>query len=139
MKNEIQNGALMWNIRKIVSKGDYYYAVVPEHPMKTKNNYVLLHRIVMENHLGHLLDSNLIVHHLNGNKKENSIANLQVMSASEHLHYMLKKEERLCVSLNVLTVNVTLIYQRIKHIYLRVTESPVAPRLVEVSFGEMYN
>ena len=42
----------MWNIKKIVSKGDYLYALVPEHPKATKNGYVLLHRIVMENHLG---------------------------------------------------------------------------------------
>jgi len=74
----------MWNIKKIVSKGDYYYAVVPEHPKKTKNNYVLLHRVVMENHLGRLLNTNEIVHHIDGNKKNNSISNLQVMTAKEH-------------------------------------------------------
>ena len=45
----------VWKIRRIVSKGDYNYAVVPEHPNKTKFGYVLEHRIVMENHLGRLL------------------------------------------------------------------------------------
>ena len=68
----------MWNIRKIVSKGDYNYAVVPEHPNRTKNNYVLEHRVVMENHLGRLLNDDEVVHHINGNKKDNRIENLTI-------------------------------------------------------------
>lgn len=74
----------MWNIKKIVSKGDYYYAVVPEHPNRTKNNYVLLHRVVMENHLGRLLGRDEIVHHIDENKKNNEITNLKLMTAKEH-------------------------------------------------------
>lgn len=46
----------MWKIEKIVSKGDYNYAVVPEHPFSTKNGYVLEHRVIMENHLKRLLN-----------------------------------------------------------------------------------
>jgi hypothetical protein len=38
----------MWKIQKLVSKGDYTYAKVPEHPSATKNGYVLEHRIVVE-------------------------------------------------------------------------------------------
>lgn len=53
----------MWNIEKIVSKGDYDYAVVKGHPNATENSYVLHHRIVMENHLNRLLNSNEVVHH----------------------------------------------------------------------------
>ncbi len=83
-------GALNWNVRKIVSKGDYYYAIVPEHPNRTKNNYVLLHRIIMENHLGRLLNSGEVVHHIDEDKKNNNILNLQVLTALEHskLHGM---------------------------------------------------
>lgn len=44
----------MWKIRKIIKKGDYEYALVPEHPNATKNGYVLHHRIVMENSIGRL-------------------------------------------------------------------------------------
>lgn len=51
------NGAFKWKIQKIVSKGDYNYAITKEHPKATKNGYVLEHRIVMENHLGRLLNS----------------------------------------------------------------------------------
>jgi len=74
----------MWNIQKIVSKGDYNYAVVPEHPNRTKNNYVLEHRVVMENYLGRLLNNDEVVHHINGNKKDNRIENLEVFSNEEH-------------------------------------------------------
>lgn len=75
----------MWNIRKIVSKGDYNYAVVPEHPKCTKNYYVLEHRVVMENHLGRLLNDDEVVHHINGNKKDNRIENLIILSNEEHV------------------------------------------------------
>lgn len=74
----------MWNIEKIVSKGDYDYAVVKGHPNATKNSYVLHHRIVMENHLNRLLNSNEVVHHKNGNKKDNRIENLELLTSSEH-------------------------------------------------------
>ncbi len=75
----------MWKIKKIVSKGDYNYAVVKEHPMATKHGYVLHHRIVMENFLGRMLTRKEIVHHLNENKKDNRVENLQVMSVASHM------------------------------------------------------
>lgn len=52
----------MWYVRNVISKGDYNYAVVPEHPFTTKNGYVLEHRVVMENHLNRLLAPNELVH-----------------------------------------------------------------------------
>lgn len=52
----------MWKTEKIVSKGDYSYAIVRGHPNATKNGYVLEHRIVMENHLKRLLNPDEIVH-----------------------------------------------------------------------------
>jgi len=77
-------GEFMWKIQKIVSKGDYTYAVVPEHPNATRHGYVLTHRIVIENHIGRLLNKSEIVHHKNGNKKDNRISNLEIMAVSEH-------------------------------------------------------
>ena len=90
-----ENGALLWNIKKLVSKGDYYYAVVPEHPNRTKNNYVLYHRIVMENYLGRILNKYEIVHHIDENKKNNDINNLQILTKSMHtkLHMSVKGEK----------------------------------------------
>ena len=74
----------MWNIEKIVSKGKYNYAVVKGHPFATDKWYVLEHRIVMENFLGRLLDDSEVVHHLNGDGKDNRIENLSVMDRHEH-------------------------------------------------------
>lgn len=73
-----------WKILRIVSKGDYNYAVVPSHPNAIKYGYVLEHRVVMENKIGRLLNENEIVHHLNENKKDNSPNNLELMTNQEH-------------------------------------------------------
>lgn len=74
----------MWKIIKLIQKGDYLYALVPNHPRATKNGYVLHHRIVVENLIGRLLTEHEIVHHKNHNKKDNSPANLVLMLGSEH-------------------------------------------------------
>ncbi len=82
-----------WKIRKIVSKGDYNYAVVPEHPKATKNGYVLEHRIVMENHIKRILLDTEVVHHINKNRKENNIKNLELMDKQEHVLMHAKEKE----------------------------------------------
>lgn len=74
----------MWNIRKEIKKGDYIYALVPEHPRATKNGYVLMHRVVMENKLGRLLERNEDVHHKDENRKNNDPNNLEVRLHGEH-------------------------------------------------------
>lgn len=74
----------MWTVEKIISKGDYNYCIVRDHPSRTKNDYVLHHRVVMENMLGRLLTKDEVVHHINGDKKDNRECNLEIMSNSEH-------------------------------------------------------
>jgi len=74
----------MWEIKKLIKKGDYLYCIVLEHPKATKHGYVLHHRIIMENYLGRLLSSEEVVHHINGDKLDNRIENLELLSAKEH-------------------------------------------------------
>lgn len=44
-----------------------------------------VHRLIMEVHLGRKLSSNEIVHHIDENKLNNNIENLQLVSRSEHM------------------------------------------------------
>lgn len=75
---------MLFEVKKVIKKGDYLYALVPNHHNATKNGYVLMHRVVMENHLGRPLEKNEIVHHKDHNKLNNNIGNLQVMDRVEH-------------------------------------------------------
>lgn len=74
----------MFTLRKEIKKGDYLYALVPDHPNATKNGYVLMHRVIMENHLGRLLGKDEVVHHKDHNKFNNSVDNLEVMDKNAH-------------------------------------------------------
>lgn len=91
MKKGAIVGAFKWNIEKVVSKGEYNYAVVKDHPNSIEFGYVLEHRVVVENHLKRLLNANEVVHHINGDKKDNRIENLEVLNAKTHakLHGLL--------------------------------------------------
>lgn len=58
--------------------------VVPEHPCANKYGYVMLHRVLMENKIGRLLEPYEVVHHLDHDHKNNDIDNLQIMTVDEH-------------------------------------------------------
>lgn len=66
------------------SKDGYIYIKKPKHPFCTKEGYILEHRLRLEEKIGRFLQKNEIGHHINGNRSDNRIENLQVMTISEH-------------------------------------------------------
>ncbi len=51
------------------------------------------HRYLMEQHIGHKLNKNQIVHHINGDMRDNRIENLEVMTRREHAQHHLTGRE----------------------------------------------
>lgn len=70
--------------RRVKSNG-YFAVFIPDHPFAFGKGYVYEHRFVMEKHLGRFLKPSEIIHHKDGNKLNNEIANLELChSISTH-------------------------------------------------------
>ena len=75
------------------SKG-YRQLYMPEHPKADKKGYVMEHIYVFEKCTGIKVPPNCCVHHLNGDKSDNRIANLSMMLTSAHTGYHHKGTKR---------------------------------------------
>jgi transposase len=71
----------------------YKHANCPGHPHADSRGRYYAHRLVMEQHLGRILDPQEQVHHRNGDKSDNRIENLQLF-ADAHAHTLHHVEER---------------------------------------------
>ena len=63
----------------------YIMRLITEHPYANKREYVLEHRLVMEEHLGRFLEPNEFVHHINQFRSDNRLSNLK-LEGGQHLH-----------------------------------------------------
>lgn len=77
---------------RLIDKDGYVLIHVKDHPRARKHtNYIFEHRLVMEEHLGRVLEPNEVVHHRDGNKQNNALENLQLFQSNgEHLAVDLK-------------------------------------------------
>ena len=66
-------------------KGGYILELCHGHPAADRWGYVYQHRLVMERHLGRLLTQGEIVHHLDGDKANNDLSNLELLRQSDHV------------------------------------------------------
>jgi hypothetical protein len=70
-------------VRVLRSHG--YIAIhTPEHPACSTIGYVYEHRLVVEKSLGRYLKGTESIHHLNGDRADNRLKNLLVVTSSEH-------------------------------------------------------
>ena len=73
-------------IYKKIGKDDFFY------PMATKEGKVAEHRLVMAKHLNRCLLPWEVVHHKNGNRKDNKLENLQLLPTS--IHHLVDNETK---------------------------------------------
>lgn len=67
--------------RRLIYVADHPYAIKG----RRGGSYVLEYRLIVEKHIGRYLKPGEIVHHKDGNARNNRISNLEVTSLSEHM------------------------------------------------------
>ena len=92
-RNQFGANNANWKNGRTTSADGYIYIKSPGHPRASKcGDYVAEHVLVMEKHLGRYLiyhgpghPLSEIVHHIDGNKANNKLCNLQLCSFTEHM------------------------------------------------------
>jgi len=76
-----RQGTLQAPIKKVRNPKNYIPVKAPaHHPNATADGFILQHRLVMSEHLGRPLLPNENVHHINGDRHDNRIENLEIWS-----------------------------------------------------------
>ena len=95
----------MWKGGRVVNGAGYVMVrLALDHPlatMRTVNGYVLEHRLVLAESLGRPLESYESVHHVNGDRSDNRLENLQLRTGQHGAHVRYKCSD--CGSHNVQT------------------------------------
>lgn len=64
----------------------YLYFFDKQHPLASADGFVYLHRHIISVYLGRWIHSHEHVHHIDGNKLNNTPQNLMVLTIEEHTH-----------------------------------------------------
>lgn len=72
----------------------YILAYAPRHPNAHKDGYVMLHTILMEREIGRYLMEDEVVHHINHDRTDNRIENLQLMKKKDHCSMHMKERHQ---------------------------------------------
>ena len=80
-----------WKGGRKVNNSGYVQVLCPEHERADRNGYVMEHILIFERESGIKIPKNCCVHHINGNRKDNRIQNLCMMTRSAHSIYHNKK------------------------------------------------
>ncbi len=95
----------MFRIVSVCKGGGYRYCrTEPPHPRRNAKGLYPLHRVLVENKIGRLLESWEDVHHRDENKLNDDPNNLEVLTKSEHtkLHRpAIEKEALVCACGNI--------------------------------------
>lgn len=93
--SDIRNKKFESQTGKIIkSKGGYKEVYVNKtHHYRPDKNWVREHIIVIENYLGRRLSDDEVVHHIDGDKDNNDILNLDICTVSQHNNCHAKAEK----------------------------------------------
>lgn len=76
--------------KKIINVNGYEAVYYPSHPNAMSNGLVYLHRLVYENYINSILDTSIHIHHIDENKKNNSLDNLKPILPGQHMKIHIK-------------------------------------------------
>lgn len=74
-----------WRGGEYTREDGYVMIYKPDHPLVNSNDYIRKSRVVVENNIKEFLPKDVIIHHINHNRSDDRIENLQILTShAEH-------------------------------------------------------